>query len=120
MNDLESVVARLPLRSAPAEWRGEILRAARIATAEPAPPSQWRLWLSPPRLALAAAWMVIIALHISTTAESSTASPADIAQLQVRVSAQLTLLAELLDPPQPPPALIPRDAMLSRRESHVV
>src|SRR5213595_1261555 len=73
--DFEKRLQRQPLRKIPAEWRGEILDAARRAhqpqpsTFNPQPASWWRelLWPCPQAWAgLAAVWVLILALKSVT------------------------------------------------------
>jgi hypothetical protein len=100
-----------PLRAVPAEWRGEILAAARAAQAAPRPVPRASLlstlnyqlstllWPHPKAWAgLAAVWVGIIALNLSThegslraAAKSATPSPAMVAELrkQQRMFAEL-------------------------------
>jgi hypothetical protein len=118
MNDdteqFEHDLSRAPLRKIPAAWRAEILAAARAA--EPAPhavrrvPQTWLatvssqlatlLWPHPKAWAgLAAAWIVIFAMHFSTheagpvaTAHSAPPSP----EAMVELKKQQRLFAELV------------------------
>jgi hypothetical protein len=120
MNDLERVLARIPLAAAPAEWRGEILRGARNGAPETVSASWWQPWIRPRRLAFAAAWTAIAILRLSTPEEERSASPATLGQLRGRVATQLTLLAELFDPPAPPgPSPAMHEARVARRETHI-
>lgn len=128
-NDLEKKIAGQPMKSLPAEWRAEILSAARKAAAPAAPQAtavageswgaRWReyLWPSPVAWgALAAVWVLIFALNHSsdsapqTMARNSKASP----QTIMAFWEQNRLLVELLTPtppasPEPPPAESPRE-----------
>ena len=121
MSDFETKLAKTPLRRAPAEWRGEILRATRSAAAEAAPSSVawWRRWLAPQPLSLAAAWVVIATLRFATPAEPPPPQTADVAQMKAQIRAQQKLLAELLHPPIPVPPAPPvgqQGAWLQRRK----
>ena len=80
--DFEKQLQRQPLRKIPAEWRGEILDAARrardhqLSTITPQPTSWWRelLWPCPQAWAgLAAVWVLILALN-SVTREPARAA----------------------------------------------
>jgi hypothetical protein len=67
--DFEEYLRRQTVRTVPAKWRREILRAAR---AQPSDPSWWREWLWPCPQAwagLAAAWGVIFALTVTASDE---------------------------------------------------
>jgi hypothetical protein len=116
------------LKPIPAEWRGQILDAARNATASVhAPrPTPYGLFatlshylsplLRPQRAAwagLAAVWVVIIALNIATHDDSPRAQASRAAAvispetLQV-LQQQRLLLAELMDRPEPHPMNRPK------------
>jgi hypothetical protein len=121
MSDFESELAKTPLRPAPADWRGEILRAARSAAPEAVPSSAawWRRWLAPQPLTLAAAWVVTATLRLATPAESPAPRTSDLAQMKAQIRAQQKLLAELLNPPGSVPAPAPprqQGAWLQRRK----
>ncbi|PYK58897.1 MAG: hypothetical protein DME21_14645, partial [Verrucomicrobia bacterium] len=69
--DFEKQLQRQPLRKIPAEWRGEILDAARRAhEPQPSQPASWwraLLWPCPQAWAgLAAVWVLILALNSVT------------------------------------------------------
>lgn len=137
MNDLETILSRIPPRPVPSPWRAEILRAARAVAPELAcnlvgqdaqltdgrqnacptttTPAWWRRWISPQRLGFAAAWLIIAILRASTPDGDTAPSPATVAQFEERVSMQWTLIAELLHPPAPSPqprSPAPHGAML--------
>src|SRR4051794_13461284 len=80
MKDFESQLSELPTRSAPANWRADILRNARAAAPEAHVAPWWRSWLTPQPIALAAAWLVIAFLALSTPEESTPPPPATLAQ----------------------------------------
>ena len=118
--DFEKRLQRQPLRKIPAEWRGEILDAARRAhqpqpsTFNPQPASWWRelFWPCPQAWAgLAAVWVLILALN-SVTREPAPAAQSPNAPRAPEVLMALRdhrrLLAELIEspmevePPKPP------------------
>jgi hypothetical protein len=69
--DFEEYLRRQSIRPVPAQWREEILRAAR---AQPATTSWWREWLWPCPKAwagLAAAWGIIFLLHVTAPDDSA-------------------------------------------------
>ena len=116
MSDFESDLAKTPLRGAPAEWRGEILRAAHALSAEPALPTWWRCWLAPQPLTLTAAWIIIILLQVATPKESAAPCMTSLSQIQAEIRAQQKLLAELLPPPAPAAPPGQQGAALARRK----
>ena len=130
MNDFESDLAKTRLRGAPAEWRGEILRAARSAATDDDAPvrestrqgalasPRGRRWLAPQPLALAAAWLVIAVLRMATPAEPAAAPTADVAQIKAQIRAQQKLLAELLRPEVPAPTPQRRQGATIPRQKH--
>lgn len=109
-DDFEQRLQRQPLRSLPSEWRAEILRKAQQAVPLdtsnlcPLPSPWWREWLWPCPQAwagLAAAWMIIVGLHLSTPdAASASAVRVQTSPVQLRQAIQekLQLLAELNPP----------------------
>lgn len=119
MNEFEQKLSRQPLRHIPAEWRAEILSAAREVqpTRHPSPVTRHSflstlnrqlsalLWPHPKAWAgLAAVWVFIFVLNFSTrdkapvVAEKSTPpSPEIIAELRQ----QQRMLAELIGANQP-------------------
>jgi hypothetical protein len=105
-DDFEQKLSRQPLRQAPPEWRAEILRAARAASAHAAVPAKPRLrdylalllWPSPRAWgALAAAWVVIVAANLAMNSggPGRASSPAPMAGGSWRQ--QQRLMAELLN-----------------------
>jgi hypothetical protein len=128
-NDFEKRLQRQPVRQVPAEWRADILSAARQAappqhaprTAQHAAPSllstlryqlSTLLWPHPAAWAgLAAVWLVILGLNHATpdalprmAKGSLPAAP----QLFMAFQAQEQLLAELLGPRETPVAEPPK------------
>lgn len=117
-DDFERHLSRQPLRPVPAEWRGQILRAAvrgAAAGRKSARPSalvlQLQAWLWPHPAAwagLAACWAASLALHLA-----SAPSAAEVAQARAHArlaAAYASLLrnpdfmAVLAEPPPPAPA----------------
>lgn len=71
MDDFEQLLKNQPLRTVPAEWRGEILAEAVAASARKpkAPMSLAQAWLWPSPYAwgaLAAVWVVILGLNLAS------------------------------------------------------
>jgi hypothetical protein len=108
-NKFEHRLQRQPLRKIPAEWRGEILDAARRAqqpsTFSPQPASWWRelLWPCPQAWAgLAAVWVLILALN-SVTREPTPAArfqnPTRVPEVLIALREHRRLLAELTGSP---------------------
>jgi hypothetical protein len=106
-DDFENQLQRQPLRAAPAEWRAEILQAARSASppraprlAPPASP-WWREWLWPSPQAwagLAAAWIAIAVLKgVSSRNEMAKQTPKPSPETETILAAQRRELARLLD-----------------------
>jgi hypothetical protein len=108
MIDLEKQLQEQPLRQVPAHWREDIIKhVGEIAPkAEPVRPG-WRLadLFAPYSKAwgtLAAAWIVILLLNLSTM--DNTPMPKITGQPPVMaLKQQQLLLAELLGPVDPPP-----------------
>jgi hypothetical protein len=110
-DEFEQQLQSQPLRSVPSEWRAEILGAAHAARAahEPRVTRQatifplWRKWLWPsPQAwaALAAVWMVLIALHLAgPPMPPSIANQSPSPEKRMAVAAQRRELARLLDVP---------------------
>jgi len=108
-DDFESQLQRQPLRAAPAEWRTEILQAARVSvsprTSHLAPHTSpwWREWLWPSPQAwagLAAVWLVILGLNATTASRSieiAKQSPKPPSEVETSLAAQRRELARLLD-----------------------
>jgi hypothetical protein len=110
--DFEEYLRRQSIRPVPAQWRGEILRAAR---AQPVASPWWREWLWPsPRAwaGLAAAWGVILLLTVTAPDEraaggrGATSARQAFAMLQeeTEIIAQLSVSEESRPAPPPQPA----------------
>lgn len=115
MNDFEKQLRRQPLRSVPPEWRREILQAA-LGTTHPQQPAWWRqlLWPCPQAWAgIAAVWLVVIVLNFATSEQSAPTSAVAITrpspEMQALLREQRLLIAELLNPPEPPLANRPKN-----------
>lgn len=120
MNDFETRLAEVHLRGAPPEWRGDILRAARAAeTANLPQPLWWRGLFSVPKLALAALWLLIGVLRISTPRDVTptalaTTIPISPDMLRAGLQMEASLFAELRGPkPLSPPPKSPNGAMIA-------
>ena len=120
--DLEKQLARRPLRPVPAEWRAGILAAAKTsARAEGSPRpfpvnamlTLWRELVLPCRgiwTGVAAAWLVVVALHVSTGAPPKMAAGQMAASgpgVLMVLREQKQILAQLLDPATPPQVSAP-------------
>jgi hypothetical protein len=111
--DFEDYLRRQSIRPVPAQWREEILRAARPQP-QSAVSSWWQEWLWPcPRAwaGLAAAWGFIFLLHLTTpddpaSRQAGSASWQSFAFLQQEseIIAQLSAPEESRPAPAPPPA----------------
>jgi hypothetical protein len=110
--DFEECARRQSIRPVPAQWRGEILRAA---GAQPAASPWWQEWLWPsPRAwaGLAAAWGVILLLTITAPDEGAasgrgaTSARQAFAMLkeETAIIAQLSVSDESRPVPPPQPA----------------
>jgi hypothetical protein len=130
-DELEKHLHSQPLRQVPAEWRGEILSAARQAAGVEHAPRNTRhtphspsllstlnsqlsnlLWPHPTAWAgLAAVWLVILGVHLTmrdaTPLLAKRASPAS-PQVFMAFQEQERLLAELLGPREAPVAEPPK------------
>ncbi|MBW8864046.1 MAG: hypothetical protein JF609_03805 [Verrucomicrobia bacterium] len=126
-NQFEERVSRQPLRAVPAEWRAEILAAARAAQ----PASQMArverhsflstinrqlvaiLWPHPKAWAgLAAVWMCIIGLNLSTREKSPVLAEKSVPaspEVVVELRKQQKLYAELMGMTEPREAERPKD-----------
>lgn len=104
MNDLESRLARLPLRSAPVEWRLQILHAAQAARPAERVAPWWARWLTPQRLALAGAWLLILWLRLSSPGEAGPGAPTTVAGWHELWTARQQMVARLLSQPAAPEA----------------
>jgi hypothetical protein len=133
-DDFEKRLQRQPLRQAPAEWRAEILSAARQAAAPQHAPRNTRhdrpsllailraqlaalLWPRPVAWgALAAAWLVILGLNLSapgTSPQVVRSSTPPSSQGFLAFQEQARLLVELIGPweasvVERPKAVLPR------------
>jgi hypothetical protein len=138
--DFEKQLKQRPLRQAPADWRAEILGAAKAAATKPVKEesgvSVWAIFkgwmaagmeLRPKALAgLAAIWILIFALHFSTHDDSHLAvsrTPVS-KQVMAEVREQRLFFAELagLKEPrdvEPPKRLLPQPHS-ERREQIVM
>ncbi|MBI5396978.1 MAG: hypothetical protein HZA91_16905 [Verrucomicrobia bacterium] len=123
MNEFEKRIAETPPRRVPAAWRDDILAAARREqaprVARPSLPDRpwWLEWLWPNPVAwgtLAAAWVVIFALHAATPASSGsqTASASNnTLNLIVKRQQELSSLLATVNEPAPPKAVGPRSEL---------
>lgn len=118
-DNLEHQLQRRPVRPIPAEWREEILAAARAAGPRPATrgarrTSWWRelLWPSPLAWAGAAAvWAVILALAAAASSDAEPGMAARFAPppavIRMAIAEKRRLMASLFDtaaePAAPPP-----------------
>lgn len=135
MNDeFEKRLQRQPMRQTPSAWREEILSAARKSVAASDQPraaidgwfSGWVrefvAFARAPRFAwggLAAAWLVILALHLSGGPESVTpAATSSVATDQTRqaLKQKQLLLTELAGPMEMQPVIRPPGPRSQRRE----
>jgi hypothetical protein len=108
-DDFENQLERQSFRAAPAEWRAEILQAARASVSPRAPrlapPALpwWREWLWPSPQAwagLAAVWLVIVGLNAtiaSRSTEMAKQPPKPSPEAETTLAAQRRELARLLD-----------------------
>src|SRR5580658_5611090 len=95
--DFEERLRRQSVRPVPAQWRGEILRAAR---AQPAASSGWREWLWPCPQAwggLAAAWGIIFLLTVTAPDDPAVAGPpgASTRQAFAMLQREVEIIAQL-------------------------
>jgi hypothetical protein len=104
MDEFEQFLSKQPLHSIPPEWRRELLVAGGVPSRQP----WWREWLWPSPVAwaaLAAVWLVIIALNFTVrlpaheTAKRTSPAATDIA---VAFAEHRRLLAELTLPETTP------------------
>jgi len=118
MNEFEKRIAETPPRRVPAAWRQDILAAARseLATESAPRPARpgWLEWLWPRPVAwgaLAAAWVVIFALHAATPSPSGSqtaSAPGNTLSLIVKRQQELTSLLATANETTPPKAVSPR------------
>ncbi len=122
-DDFEKRVQRVPMRNVPAEWRGEILTAARRAggpqpsTFNPRPISGWREWLWPCPQAwagLAAVWIVVLLFNLASRDPvrlAKASKPAPKPEFFVALREHRRQLAEFIGTPfpvEPPKPFEPR------------
>jgi hypothetical protein len=111
-SDFEKRMQDQRMREIPSQWREEILRATRP---QPAIAPWWREWLWPCPQAwagLAAAWVIILLLHVSAPGEPGTAGNGSSAswqsfaflQQETEIIAQLSGEEDNRPAPLPPPA----------------
>jgi hypothetical protein len=127
--DFEQRLQRQPLRQVPAEWRGEILSAAKHAS-RPAPRTSFLstfnrqlsslLWPHPKAWAgLAAVWILIFAVDFSmrdaTRVVAEKAAPPS-PEVIVELKQQQRMLAELIGASQAREAELPKFLPLPRSE----
>jgi hypothetical protein len=117
MDDLESRLARLPVRAAPPEWRMQILHAAQAARPTERVAVWWQRLLTPQRLALAGAWLFILFLQLTSPIERRDAPASSVVDLQELWAARQQMMARLLNQPSPPDAepRFPQGAVFMRR-----
>ena len=109
-DEFEQQLQRQPLRPIPAEWRTEILAAARAAGPRPSAldaqsASWWRelLWPSPLAWAgVAAAWAVILALNSAAWSDADATAaarrpPAPPAVIEMALAQRRQLMSSLFD-----------------------
>lgn len=113
-SEFEKQLMGQPLRAAPAEWRVQILREARIAAvAQPATEIGWRSWLWPaPKAwaALAACWLVLLTVNaLNASPVAVKGGRGDTAALAMALAEKRralqdvdVLVAAHRDPPAPP------------------
>jgi hypothetical protein len=121
-SDFEESLRRQSIRPVPAQWRGEILRAAR---AQPAASPWWREWLWPhPQAwgALAAAWGIIILLHVAAPGDSAEKGKTALASWQdfAFLRQETEIIALLTDPEESRPAPTPPQPRSSRRVKQAI
>jgi hypothetical protein len=114
-SDFEKKLVEQPLRATPAAWRGAILREARDAAAQQAlhtpAATGWRSWFWPaPQAwaALAACWLVLLAVHALDRAPAPKAVvQAEAARLafaekrQALLDLDVVVVAQQVKPPAP-------------------
>lgn len=110
-DEFEQQLQRQPPRPIPAEWRDEILTAARragghqLSTRSQQPTSWWREWFWPSPLAwagVAAVWAVILALNTSTSSDTGASAavrrpPASPAAIEMALAQRRELMRSLVD-----------------------
>ena len=102
-SEFEKKLSEQPLRPTPAAWRADILREARTAAAQQTLATDvvtgWRSWFWPaPRAwaALAACWVVLLAVQLFVSAPAATAvAQVDAPRLAVALAEKRHALLEL-------------------------
>jgi hypothetical protein len=121
VDELESRLARLPLRPAPAEWRLQILQAAQATRPAERGAAWWQRWLTPQRLTLAGAWLVILLLRATVPGESGHGAPPSVAGWPQLWAARQQMLARLLNQPAPEAEpRFPQGAVFPRRPDQFI
>lgn len=119
-SDFEKQLQRQPLREIPPHWRGRILANAQPTT------GRWREWFWPcPQAwaALAAAWIVILAVDLGTgdyAAQTAPATPPLSREALIELRQRQETLARLIFPEQaleaePPKSTVPRRSELRKQ-----
>jgi hypothetical protein len=113
-DDFEQRASRVPLKPLPAEWRSQILSAAKAASRPAAAPSlSFRAWLTAllwPRpqawAGLAAVWLGILILNAATSDHTAhvASTSHDSQQMILVLKDQQQILRELIEPAQQPTA----------------
>ena len=107
MNEFEKQLASQPVKSIPAEWRAQILGAARAQAGREIPaarvqPLSWLrdlLWPGPQAWgALAAVWIVVAVFHFITPGAARASGETMARTKVISVAEERRELAELLDP----------------------
>jgi hypothetical protein len=126
MNEFETRLSQISLRGARPEWRDEILRevraaqadrAAQTSCAQSAVAAPWKRFFTLPRLALAAAWMLIAILRCSIPENPSMragipAAHISLEQMKAHLLLDASCFAELAVPaPSAPRPKSPHGAM---------
>jgi hypothetical protein len=135
MDEFEQFLKKQTVRTVPPTWRSEILiaaeHAARGREAAPAESSAawWREWLWPSPVAwagLACVWLVVIALNTAAAPMAKeekmarrlpSQSPQEIA---AALAEQRRELAQLFEPPAPPPVAVRRPDPPDPRSEFIV
>ncbi len=128
MNDeVEEQLRRQPLRMPPAEWRAEILgaaRAQRLAVPKRKARPWWREWLWPSPFAWAGAaalWMAALAFHLSTPGMPSLVVGPESkphGSVTMAFTEQRAWLEQILQPPSRPTA--PGRSVTRPRTEHLL
>ena len=128
MNEFEKQLARQPMKSIPAEWRAEILKAAGASQKGGVTPSvppivswlQELFWPCPQAwAALAGLWLVIAGIAFTMPDGQRNESAKEMAKAEiVSVAEQRRELAELLNTAADAPKQLPADRPRSDRTIH--